>query len=131
MVATSSGLVATNSAIGNRVAKALILDKRLKGFRKFKGLKTEVMVSSKTRIDFKLTSTKTSHYIEVKGAHLVYPDGNAYFPDSLTVRSSRQIKDLAKLCEGDSQATLLIVVPCSSAKSVRPSDSHDPFFSKP
>jgi sugar fermentation stimulation protein A len=130
MVETPTGLVATNSAIGNRITKALLTDKLLKGFKQFKSIKAESKISKKTRIDFELSSAKKNHFVEVKGAHLVYPDGNAYFPDSLTIRSSRQLKDLSKLSTGVSRATLLIVVPCASARSVLPSDSHDPEFCK-
>eukprot|EP00971_Amphidinium_carterae_P331543 6465173-Amphidinium_carterae.2 len=30
------------------------------------------------------------HYVEVKNCHMVYPDGNGYCPDSVSVRASRQ-----------------------------------------
>ena len=34
---------------------------------------------------------------EVKNCHMVYPDGNGYFPDSVSARASRHMQELLGL----------------------------------
>lgn len=130
LVETSGGLIATNSAIGNRLARAVIEGRLLCGLKRFERLNSEIKISKSSRIDFELQSRNSKHFVEVKGAHLIYPDGSAYLPDSLTVRSPRHLRELIALRKKGQKATLLIVVPGGRACRVRPSDLHDPDFSR-
>mmetsp|Transcript_20464 Transcript_20464/g.46972 ORF Transcript_20464/g.46972 Transcript_20464/m.46972 type:complete len:122 (+) Transcript_20464:212-577(+) len=54
------------------------------------------------------------HYVEVKNCHMVYPDGNGYCPDSVSVRASRHVTELAELV--------------AQGHKARPSGHHDPAF---
>lgn len=130
LVETSGGMMATNSIVGNRLAKAVLNERILPGLKRFERLKSESKISKKSRIDFELQSQNSRHFVEIKGAHLIYPDGNAYLPDSLTVRSTRHLRDLIAMRKKGHKATLLIVVPGGKASRVRPSDLHDPEFSR-
>mmetsp|Transcript_29037 Transcript_29037/g.64234 ORF Transcript_29037/g.64234 Transcript_29037/m.64234 type:complete len:133 (+) Transcript_29037:26-424(+) len=69
------------------------------------------------------------HYVEVKNCHMVYPDGNGYCPDSVSVRASRHVTELAELvAQGHKAIALFIVQRGDLVGKVRPSGHHDPAF---
>lgn len=83
------------------------------------------------RSDFKLTSGDGAqqHFVEVKNCHLVYSDGWAYFPDSVSERATRHCDSLAALVAQGHRATVCFLVQRSDVvHGVRPSAFHDPTF---
>jgi sugar fermentation stimulation protein A len=122
--------VATNSVIGNRAAAVALRLGLLCGLDNFDSIAAEVSIPGGSRVDFELRRKNELHLVEVKGAHLVYPDKFAYFPDSLTVRSVGQLRDISARLSKRRKATLLVVVPRSDAKGVCLSDAHDPDFAE-
>jgi sugar fermentation stimulation protein A len=76
-----------------------------------------------------LVQSERAHWVEVKNAHMVYADGFAYFPDSVSERASRHVRHLAELVANGDAATVLFVVQRPDVlHGVRPSDHHDPLF---
>lgn len=123
-------LVGANSWAANILVKQLLQARAIPGLDSFDELRAEAIVSKGVRIDFELTGEGGKHLVEVKNGHLTYPDGNAYFPDSLTVRSVTHLRSLGRQLRKSSKATLLVSVQRSNAKMLRPSDFHDPAFAK-
>ena len=97
------------------------------------------------RADFKLTTcsgggggsrsgatgmaTEHEHYVEVKNCHLVYEDGWAYFPDSVSERAARHCDALAALVSAGHRCSVIFVVQRDDVvHGVRPSAFHDPTF---
>lgn len=69
------------------------------------------------------------HYVEVKNCHMVYEDGWAYFPDSVSERAARHCEALAALARDGHRATVVFVVQRADVlHGVRPSAWHDPAF---
>lgn len=71
------------------------------------------------------------HWIEVKNTNLTYEDNYAYFPDSVSSRSTKQCKLLYNLKKKEPkiQATFIFTVFRSvETKGVKLSDFHDPSF---
>eukprot|EP00434_Breviolum_minutum_P026058 symbB.v1.2.023035.t1/scaffold2069.1/size90699/2 len=84
-----------------------------------------------SRLDFWLRSPKGDHYIEAKNCHMVYPDGHGYFPDSVSSRASRHVKELETLVKDGAQCTVIFVVQRGDLRgNVRPSAHHDPKFAE-
>ncbi|CAK9068742.1 Sugar fermentation stimulation protein homolog, partial [Durusdinium trenchii] len=82
-----------------------------------------------SRLDFWLRSPAGDHYIEAKNCHMVYPDGNGYFPDSISTRASRHVGELEALVKDGTKCTVIFVVQREDLQgSVRPSEHHDPAF---
>ncbi|CAK0909200.1 unnamed protein product [Prorocentrum cordatum] len=83
-----------------------------------------------SRLDFWMKGRSgEEHYVEVKNCHMVYPDGNAYFPDSISHRASRHVRELAALVAQGHRSTALFVVQRGDVRgAVRPSAHHDPEF---
>ncbi|MEM6733496.1 MAG: DNA/RNA nuclease SfsA [Myxococcota bacterium] len=123
-------VVGANTNAPNRIAEALIRAKALKGLSRYRSVEREVRYGEKSRVDLRLAVGSRHHYIEVKNCHLVYPDGCAYFPDSVSARASGHLSELARQCEAGDLATVLFVVQRTDANRLRPSALHDPAFSE-
>jgi len=84
-----------------------------------------------SRLDFWLRQPTGDHYIEAKNCHMVYPDGHGYFPDSVSTRASRHVKELEALVKDGKQCTVIFVVQREDLRGkVRPSAFHDPKFAE-
>lgn len=83
-----------------------------------------------SRLDFYMRHPGgQQHFIEVKNCHMVYGDGNGYFPDSVSHRASRHVGELSHLLARGHRATALFVVARGDLRgAVRPSEHHDPAF---
>lgn len=66
--------------------------------------------------------------LEVKNCHLLYPDGRAYFPDSVSERARHHLEALADAIDRSTRAAVLFVCQMAGVEAVRPSDAHDPAF---
>ena len=84
------------------------------------------------RFDFWLRElpSRQDHWVEVKNCHLV-TDGWGYFPDSVSARATRHLRELHLLVQHGHRATMVFVVQRADVeeeRGVRPSDFHDPEF---
>lgn len=122
--------IGVNSILPNYLAQTIVQARLIKGMKRFTGLAREVAYGDRSRIDLLLTGANSRHWVEVKNCHLVYPDGGAYFPDSVSTRATAHLQELVnKVREGD-KATVLFVVQRRDGLCVRPSSLHDPNFAK-
>ena len=128
LVRVDGVLIGANSWTANRLVKTLLERRKLPGLKRFIELRSERRQGKGTRLDFELISGRRSHFVEVKNGHLVYPDGAAYFPDSVTVRSVKHLTKLRRLMNAGHAATVIVTVQRSDAQMLRPSDLHDPVF---
>lgn len=106
-----------NAALPN----ALFKESYLLGELSFLGLKgpleSEVKVSDKSRLDFKIGES----YVEVKGVTLDV-GGKAYFPDAPTSRGIRHLEELSKLARAHSAYIIYVVLTRSHSFSPNPKD---------
>ncbi|HZK10382.1 MAG TPA: DNA/RNA nuclease SfsA [Clostridia bacterium] len=106
-----------NSTLPNKLFK----ESYQKGELPFLGLEgevqSEVRVSDKSRLDFKIGNT----YIEVKGVTLEQ-GGISYFPGSPTTRGIKHLHELAKLSKSSRAMIVYIVLVKCQAFSLNPKD---------
>ncbi|MEM6774836.1 MAG: DNA/RNA nuclease SfsA [Pseudomonadota bacterium] len=120
--------IGVNTVLPNHLAETLVLARAIPGFKRYSELRREVPYGDSSRIDLLLRSGSRRHYVEVKNCHLVYPDGGAYFPDSVSTRAAGHLEELAKCARAGDRASVLFTVQRSDVVFVRPSDLHDPAF---
>ncbi|MBI3203464.1 MAG: DNA/RNA nuclease SfsA [Myxococcales bacterium] len=123
-----TGLVGVNTIMANRLVRAVLEARVLRGLRRFSELSAEYPYGERSRVDFRLATPRREHFIEVKNCHLVYPDGAAYFPDAPSERAVRHLEELTRVVESGRSASVLFTVQRTDARRVRPSDVHDPTF---
>ena len=121
-------LIGVNTLIPNFLAETIVRARLLKGMKRYQTLKREVSYGERSRIDLLLEGNNSRHWVEVKNCHLVYPDGGAYFPDSVSERATGHLTELAHKVRAGEKASVLFVVQRKDALFVRPSVLHDPTF---
>ncbi|MEM6709002.1 MAG: DNA/RNA nuclease SfsA [Pseudomonadota bacterium] len=123
-------IIGANTVVPNRLAEILLEGRHIDGLKRFQSLRREVPYGDRSRIDFLLTQGNTQHYVEVKNCHLVYPDGGAYFPDSVSTRAAGHLEELATVVRAGHRASVLFTVQRGDARFVAPSWLHDPAFAE-
>ncbi len=123
-------MVGVDTILPNRLVRAMLDAHAVHGIRGYTAVHPEFPHARGSRVDFRLTGPGLVHDIEVKNCHLVYPDGRGYFPDSVSQRATKHLQLLAREARRGLSATVLFVVQREDARSVRPSDLHDPDFGR-
>ncbi|WP_122456273.1 DNA/RNA nuclease SfsA [Pseudomonas viridiflava] len=96
----------------------------------FTALKREVAYGQeKSRVDFRLEYHDGFVYLEVKSVTLGF-DGSAVaaFPDAVTQRGARHLRELAALARDGVRSVLLYCVNLTGIESVRPAQEIDPAY---
>ncbi|MCF9020837.1 MULTISPECIES: DNA/RNA nuclease SfsA [Pseudomonas syringae group] len=96
----------------------------------FTALKREVAYGQeKSRVDFRLEYPDGFVYLEVKSVTLGF-DGSAVaaFPDAVTQRGARHLRELAALARDGVRSVLLYCVNLTRIESVRPAQEIDPAY---
>ena len=82
-------------------------------------------------IDILLENEKQgSCYVEVKNVSLGNFSGEGFFPDSVTIRGQKHLKELMLVKESGARAVLFFCVQHSSVASVAPALEIDPTYAK-
>jgi sugar fermentation stimulation protein A len=122
--------VGVDTILPNRLVRAMLEARALPRMGPYETVRPEYPHVAGSRVDFRLTAPGVVHDVEVKNCHLVYPDHRAYFPDSVSTRATKHLLALIKERRRGVEATVLFVVQRGDARSVRPSDLHDPDFGR-
>ncbi|MBC3956099.1 DNA/RNA nuclease SfsA [Pseudomonas triticifolii] len=96
----------------------------------FTGLKREVAYGQeKSRVDFRLEYPEGYLYLEVKSVTLGFDGtGVAAFPDAVTQRGARHLRELATLARDGVRAVLLYCCNLTGIEAVRPAEEIDPAY---
>ncbi|MDB6143648.1 MAG: sfsA [Pseudomonas sp.] len=96
----------------------------------FTALKREVAYGQeKSRVDFRLDYPSGPVFLEVKSVTLGFDDSAvAAFPDAVTQRGARHLRELATLAREGVRAVLLYCVNLTGIEAVRPAEEVDPAY---
>ena len=87
-------MVGINTLIANKIVLEALNQKKIKNLAEFNNIKTEVKFSDKTRFDFLISNNKEKCFLEVKNVTLVRKEKIAEFPDAITSRGTKHLKEL-------------------------------------
>jgi len=87
-------MVGINTHLANKIVLEALNKKKIKNLIKFNNIKTEVKFSDKTRFDFLISNSKEKCFVEVKNVTLVREKKIAEFPDAITSRGTKHLKEL-------------------------------------
>jgi len=101
----------------------------LPGYRRLQG---EVRVQPGFRVDFLLSGhrRRPDCYLEVKNVTAAVEDGIALFPDAVSERASRHLRELMARVRKGQRAMLCFCVQREDVAEVRPADAIDPDYGK-
>ncbi len=121
-------LVAVNTLRANAIVREAILAGKVAPLAGYDGLRGEVALGKRTRIDLVLTAAgKKPCYVEVKNVTMV-EDGIACFPDAPSSRGRRHLQELARAAATGARAVAFFCVARGDARELRPAAAIDPGF---
>jgi sugar fermentation stimulation protein A len=97
--------------------------------RNYPMVRREVRYGENSRVDFLLDDpTRRACYLEVKNVHLMRKPRLAEFPDSITDRGAKHLRELAGVRAGGARAVLLFVIQIPSADGFAVAGDIDPAY---
>ncbi len=131
LVETPQGrLACVNTARANPLVEEALLNGRIAELAGFTTLKREVAYGvENSRVDFRLDYAGTAAFVEVKSVTLGFAETPvAAFPDAVTTRGARHLRELATLARAGVRAVQLYCVNLSGIEAVRPAEEIDPAY---
>jgi sugar fermentation stimulation protein A len=119
--------IGVNTSRTNKLAVEAIKSGKINQLANFDQLETEVKTGD-SRLDILLIQELIKHFIEVKNVTLKNNNGNASFPDSVTKRGQKHIKELISLVEQGHKATLLFIIQREDIINFSPAKEIDPEY---
>ena len=117
----------TNGLVREAVVTGVIPE--LAGYPSVRG---EVMAGEGFRVDFLLSghTHRPDCYLEVKNVTAAVAEGRALFPDAVSERASRHLRELMLKVKAGHRAMLCFCVQRDDAREVRPADEIDPVYGR-
>ncbi len=116
----------------NALVKEALMQGRIPALAGYGNLRSEVPYGSEgSRIDFVLEDPhRPPCYLEVKNVTLLDSPGVAAFPDAVTSRGTRHLRELMGEVARGNRGVLVFVVSRGDVREVRPADSIDPLYGR-
>ena len=120
--------IGVNTSLTNKLVHEALEHNVIEELDGYKNIKPEKKIFD-SRIDFYLSDHPelTDAYVEVKNVTLAY-DNHAYFPDAVTTRGQKHLKDLIKIKEQGMRAIMLYILNRTDAKAFSPAKEIDPTY---
>lgn len=110
LVATAQGLACIHSARANRVVREAFIAGRIPGFEACPEVATEVKYGQGSRADLLLKGPGEQVYVEVKSVTLCRGGGQGVFPDAVSERGRKHLRELQSVLDANTRALLLFCV---------------------
>ena len=112
-------MIGINTLLTNKIVFEALSQKKIKNFSKFNNIKPEVKFSDKTRFDFLISDNKEKCFLEVKNVTLSRKDKIAEFPDTITSRGTKHLKELIIAKQRGFKSYILYLIQREDCKSFR------------
>ena len=121
--------VGINTHLTNKIVMEALENNLIKNFNKGINIKPEAKFGSNTRFDFLITKNNMKAFIEVKNVTLSREKGIAEFPDAVTARGLKHIKELIKAREKDYKIYILYLIQRNDCNFFKIAEDIDPEYS--
>jgi sugar fermentation stimulation protein A len=121
--------VGINTLLPNRLVREGIENGTVAELAGYPEIRPEVRYGDGSRIDLLLSGPQGKCYVEVKNVTLVQ-DGTALFPDAVSARGQKHLKELMEMVRQGHRAVNFFVVQRGDGLSVSPANAIDPGYGK-
>ncbi len=122
-------LVGINTNHPNRLVAEAIEARRIKPLSGYGSLRREVKYGEASRIDILLEDAKKGRcYVEIKNVHLMRAHGLAEFPDCVTARGIKHLRELAQMVGQGHRAVMLYLIQRTDAQRFQLARDLDPTY---
>ncbi len=119
-------LACINTGLTNKLAHEALLKNQIKELTGFDTCRSEVPYGDEgSRVDFVLDFASQSAYVEVKHVTLSTEPGVGRFPDAVTKRGQKHLRELIQQLKCGDRAVLLFIIMRTDVNLVTPADSVD------
>jgi len=127
-------LVGIHTGLSNKLVLEAIEDGVIEELQNYQQIFTEVPYGSeKSRIDLLLKKDASDDneqcYVEVKNVTLI-EDNIAWFPDAVSIRGTKHLRELIKMVEQGHRAVIFYCVQRNDAVEFRPAETIDPLYAE-
>ena len=124
-------LACINTGLTNKVAGEAIMQGRIAELSGFDTCQSEVPYGEeKSRIDFLLSYDQQKVYVEVKHVTLSLQTGVGSFPDAVSTRGQKHLRELMQQVRAGHRAVLLFIIMRTDVTLVEPAESVDPEYAR-
>jgi len=124
-------LACINTSLTNAVAKCAIEQQQIAELAHYAKITPEVVYGSESsRIDFLLESETERCYVEVKHVTLKLDSGYGAFPDAVSIRGQKHLRELQQQVKQGDRAVLLFLIMRTDINQITPADSIDAAYGK-
>jgi len=121
--------VCINTSLPNHIVAEAIANGRLGPLRGYPQVRPEVAYGTRSRIDLLLTGHRGRCWVEVKNCTMRV-GRQAQFPDAVTTRGAKHLRELAKVVRQGDRGVILFLVNRADCASMAPADDIDPGYAK-
>ena len=119
IVKSGKTLVGTNTYLANKIVFEALNQKKIRNLNKFNNIRTEIKFSDKTRFDFLISSNKKKCFLEVKNVTLSRKNKIAEFPDAITSRGTKHLKELINAKKKGFESYIFYLIQRDDCKSFK------------
>jgi sugar fermentation stimulation protein A len=125
------GWIGINTQRSNAIVGEALRKQQIPELAGYEEVRAEVPYGKHSRVDFLLTSANLpSCYVEVKNTTWPGPDGALAFPDSVTERGRKHLRELARRVAAGDRAVLLFLANRPFGDRVRACHERDPAYAR-
>lgn len=121
--------IGINTGLPNRLVHEGIANGTIAELQGYARIRGEVPYGENSRIDLLLEGAQGLCYVEVKNVTLV-ENGAALFPDAVTVRGQKHLRELMHVVREGQRGVIFFVVQRGDGESVAPADAIDPEYGR-
>lgn len=130
LIEMPASLVGINTLTPNRLVKKSVAAGAVAALCGYDNIYPEVKTTEGSRLDLLLTGRdKPNCYVEIKNCTLV-EDGSAFFPDAVTARGRKHLKELQRLAGLGHLCVMFYLIQRMDAKSFQPATQIDPAYAR-
>jgi len=129
MVHNGTCWIGINTHLANKLAVEAIKNGIIKELQGYDDLRTEVKYGKNSRVDILLSSGEKKCYVEVKNVTLV-DEGIYKFPDSVTTRGQKHLRELSDMIKLGHRAVMLYAVQRTDGTIFQPAEKIDPVYTE-
>jgi len=132
IVTTPDGnLAGINTSRSNHLVANAICNGVINELQGYDTIRSEVVYGNeKSRIDFLLENSSGKCFVEVKNVTLMDAKGQGLFPDAVSERGTKHLRELMQMVRDGHRAVLLYCVQHSGIEWIEPADMIDPLYGK-
>lgn len=131
IVEADGALVAMNTMNPNKIAETAIRADEIAPLTGYDIVRREVKYGENSRIDLLLSGPgRADCYVEVKNCHLMRTPGLAEFPDSVTTRGAKHLRELSRRVEAGDRSVQLFIVQRGDCVRLSPAEDLDQAYAK-